>query len=279
MYFDARRELARRYLFGHGLEIGALHQPLSVPAGITVRYVDRITVAELRREYPELHDWDMVEADVIDDGEVLSTFADGSQDFIIANHFLEHCEDPIGTIRNHLGKLRPGGILFYAVPDKRFTFDAGRHVTPLHHLIADHEQGPEWSRSQHYDDWARFVEYKLNETAAQTIARARDLEAAAHSIHMHVWTQAEFLSLILACRQRFDDAFDIEASARQDIEFTVVLRKAGRFPPPRAEAEAEVATADAVPVVPIGRRGVRDVMARVTRVVASTRPTKPRSTV
>ena len=58
--------------------------------------------------------------------------------------------------------------------------------------------------------------------------RARELEADAYSIHMHVWTQAEFLKLILHCRERFEDAFDIEAAARQGIEFIVVLRKAGR---------------------------------------------------
>ena len=53
---------------------------------------------------------------------------------------------------------------------------------------------------------------------------------------MHVWTQAEFLKLILHCRERYEDAFDIEAAARQGIEFVVVLRKAG--PPPAAATPA-----------------------------------------
>ena len=57
--------------------------------------------------------------------------------------------------------------------------------------------------------------------------RARELEADAYSIHMHVWTQAEFLRLVLHCREQSNDAFDIEAAARQAIEFIVVLRKAG----------------------------------------------------
>ena len=48
---------------------------------------------------------------------------------------------------------------------------------------------------------------------------------------MHAWTQAEFLALILDCRRRFDGAFDIEAAARQGIEFVVVLRKQGPLPP------------------------------------------------
>ncbi|MEP7045451.1 MAG: methyltransferase domain-containing protein [Ilumatobacteraceae bacterium] len=233
VYFDARRELAGRFLFGQGLEIGPLHLPLTVPADVDVRYVDRMKVADLRREYPELADWNLTEADVIDDGELLSTIGPESQDFIVANHFLEHCENPIGTIENHLGKLRPGGVLFYAVPDKRFTFDHPRHVTPLAHMIADYENGPAASRRDHFDDWARFVAYKDDETSEQITARARDLESAGHSIHMHVWTQAEFLQLILAARERFDDAFDIEACARQEIEFMVVLRKKGPLPAPR----------------------------------------------
>ena len=48
LYFDGRRELAAHYLFGQGLEIGALHLPLAVPDDVVVKYVDRLTVAQLR---------------------------------------------------------------------------------------------------------------------------------------------------------------------------------------------------------------------------------------
>jgi len=241
VYFDGRRELAAHFLQGEGLEIGALHLPLAVPDDVTVKYVDRLTVAQLRSDYPELAECDLVEADVIDNGEILSTIADDSQDFIIANHFLEHCEDPIAAIANHLGKLRAGGILFYAVPDKRYTFDWPRAVTSLDHMIADHEEGPGRSRSDHYEEWAKHVEIRSGETAEQAVARARDLERDGYSIHMHVWTQVEFLRLILAARERCGWGFDIEAAARQDIEFMVVLRKCGALPPPRPEPSSEPA--------------------------------------
>ena len=99
-------------------------------------------------------------------------------------------------------------------------------------MVADHEQGAERSRSEHYDEWTRLVidgeapgrpgGAAFEEWVAK---RARELERDAYSIHMHVWTQAEFLALILHCRERFEDAFDIEAAARQGIEFIVVLRK------------------------------------------------------
>jgi SAM-dependent methyltransferase len=199
-----------------------------------------MTVDELRREYPELAALELARVDIVDDGEILETLPDESQDFIVANHFLEHCEDPIGTIGVHLRKLKPGGILFYAVPDKRYTFDFRRPLTPLDHMVADHEQGPQRSRRDHYEEWARLVseEGPVGPAPAEArpeesvLRRAGELEAAKYSIHMHVWTQAEFLKLILHCRERFDQAFDIEAAARRSLEFLVVLRKQGRFPNP-----------------------------------------------
>lgn len=231
-YFDARRELAARFLFGEGLEVGALHQPLALPENARARYVDRMQVDDLRREYPELEDCALTPVDVIDDGELLATIPAESQDFIVANHFLEHCEDPIRTIETHLGKLRPGGVLFYSVPDKRFTFDFRREATPLEHMIADHEEGPARSRREHYDDWVRLVEPQEGQGEEELLAHARDIEAKGYSIHMHVWTQAEFLRLVFYCRERFEESFDLEAAARQGIEFTVVLRKRGSLPPP-----------------------------------------------
>jgi SAM-dependent methyltransferase len=246
LYFDSRGEFAQRFLSGEGLEIGALHQPLAVPPQARVRYVDRMKVDGLRAEYPELADWDLTSVDVIDDGEALTTVKEASQDFIVANHFLEHCEDPIGTIKAHLSKLKPGGILFYAVPDKRYTFDFARPLTPTEHMVEDHERGPERSRAEHYEEWARFIpeaQSQGNEglaarTEEEVMAEARRLEEVTYSIHMHVWTQAEFLRLILHCRERFDEAFDIEAAARRGFEFIVVLRKSGPFPEPFSPAPA-----------------------------------------
>lgn len=239
-YLDARAEFAARFLFGDGLEIGPLHQPLAMPPYARPRYVDRMTAAQLRSEYPEVADLDLTEVDIVDDGEQLTTIAAESQDFIVANHFLEHTENPIGTIEAHLGKLKPGGVLFYAVPDKRHTFDFRRPPTPLEHMFADYEEGPERSRREHYTEWCRLVvdesgAVRTTERAVPEEAvarRALELEEAKYSIHMHVWTQAEFLQLILALRERFDDAFDIEAAARVGIEFIVVLRKRGPLPPP-----------------------------------------------
>ncbi len=223
---DTRGELSGEFLLGSGIEIGALHLAMALPPGTQVRYVDRMTVPELRGHYPELATVELAPVDVVDDGELLSTIEQESVDFVVANHFLEHCEDPIQTIETHLGKLKPGGVLFYAVPDKRYTFDFRRPRTPLSHLINDHENGPQASRAGHYQEWARLVyegEPPSDESAAQL---AQQLEHDAYSIHFHVWTQADLVEFILHCQKGLG-SFEIEAIRRRSLETIVVLRKHG----------------------------------------------------
>jgi predicted SAM-dependent methyltransferase len=220
-----------------------------VPAQANVSYVDRMTVEDLVASYAEdIAGKDLVAVDVVADGETLATVADDSQDFIVANHFLEHTADPIGAIGSHLAKLRPGGVLFYAVPDKRYSFDFRREVTPLAHLVRDHEEGPEVSRREHYDEWGLLVTGTEEERDADNwpergAEMARALEAEDYSIHHHVWTESAFLELLLHCQERFDAGVEIEAVARNGEEIVAVLRKAGAYPRPGTDAPPVAALA------------------------------------
>ncbi len=225
--WTVRRRLARRYLRGEGLEVGALHRPLAVRRGVRVRYVDRHSVDQLRAHYPELRDHDLVPVDVIDDGETLATVPDASVDFVVANHFLEHTQDPIGTLGHHLRVLRRGGILFLAVPDKRRTFDADRPVTPLEHLVRDHAEGPAWSRRTHFEEWAALVERVAPAAVAE---RARELESYDYSIHFHVWTPTTFTALLAHAAAREQLPLAVEALQSVQEEFVTVLRKDGHGP-------------------------------------------------
>src|SRR2546427_5209973 len=201
-----RRTIARSYLRGDGLEIGALHNPLKVPSAARVRYVDRMGVADLRREYPELSRKHLVDVDILDDGETLASIGDATQDFVIANHFIEHCENPIGAVRNMLRVLKEGGVLYLAIPDKRYTFDRDRPVTPIEHLMRDYQEGPAWSRRQHFEEWTRLVNRVRDE---KRVARETDdLMAKRAPIHFHVWTQADLIELIAALRRMWP--FDVE---------------------------------------------------------------------
>jgi SAM-dependent methyltransferase len=216
-----RRQIASQYLSGQGIEVGALHSPLDIPDDVKVSYVDRMSVDELRKQYPELAGHDLVKVDIIDDGENLLAIADSSLDFVIANHMIEHCQNPIGTIKQHLRVLKPNGILYMAVPDMRYTFDRDRPVTSLDHLIRDYTESPSWSVNSHFEEWSRLVEKTPEDQVSSSSTYLMDIN---YSIHFHVWTQIEFLELLLYCKQHYFN-FEIELLQKNGIEFITILRK------------------------------------------------------
>ena len=215
-----RTKIACQYLHGDGLEIGALHNPLKVPRAAHVKYVDRISVDELRQHYPELRRQKLVDVDIIADGESLNTIPDASQDFVIANHFIEHCQNPLLAIKNILRVLKHRGILYLAVPDKRFTFDVDRPVTVLEHLLRDLREGPAWSRTAHFEEWVRYViKVSKDDEVAPLVKQLTDMD---YSIHFHCWTQREMFELLYHIQQEMP--FDIEMLLKNGEENIFVLR-------------------------------------------------------
>jgi predicted SAM-dependent methyltransferase len=223
-----REQIARRHLRGHGIEIGALSHPLRMPRGASVDYVDKWSGEELRAQYPDLADEKIVAPDIVDDATRLATIPDSSQDFVVANHFLEHCEDTVGALKTFLRVTRPGGVVFVAVPDKRRTFDAARPTTPLEHVLRDHELGPEVSRVQHYEEFARLVEGVPDDALPGHVVDA--LENEQYHMHFHVWTHETFLQLLDALRERL--GFELVEERSHAHESIVVLRRLSLSPGP-----------------------------------------------
>ena len=219
---DWKAVLAKRYLKGSGLEIGALHKPQAVSGGTRVQYVDRLDLSGLRAHYPELSHLKLVDVDIVDDGETLATVAAGSQDFIIANHCLEHCENPLGTIRVHLEKVKPGGLLFYTLPDRKMTFDWKRPNTPFDHLVAEDVHGPRDTRLEHYREWARDV---VGLQGADIEATARRLMAEKYSIHFHCWDKASLRTFLTCARAHLRDRFSILECRANGPETVAVLQR------------------------------------------------------
>jgi|GEM_PF-384044 len=229
-----RELIAAAYLSGHGIEIGALHNPLKIPAHAKALYVDRLNKAGLYEHYPELKKFNLVEVDIIDNGEKLSTIPTDSQDFVIANHFLEHCEDPLATLENLLRVIRPGGMIYMAVPDKRRTFDRDRQITSLEHLIQDHAKGAEGSRRQHYREWVTEVEPHFGRFGPNTPAevidrRIEELIQQSYSIHFHCWTSQETLEMLIHARDKMQLPFEIEFFGEYEAnhENIFIARKKG----------------------------------------------------
>jgi len=220
--YQNRDCIARHFIKkGSGIEIGALHHPMQVPKGVKVKYVDRLTLEKLREQYPELNKMQLIKADVIVDGETLEAIESFTQDFVIANHFLEHCQNPILAIENMLRVLKNSGILFLSIPDKRYTFDINRPITTYDHLVKDYTEGPEVSRRQHFEEWVRLANKVTDDTEVER--QIKHLMEINYSIHFHVWTETEMIDFFLKQKSAHD--FEIELILRNINEIIFVLKK------------------------------------------------------
>lgn len=217
-----REDIALRFLSCEGIEIGALDFPLRMPRSARVQYVDYLEPRALERAHSQTlaQGRPLVKPDVVDDGTRLGSFADSSLDFVVANHMLEHAEDPIGALKHQLRVLRPRGVLLLSLPDARHSFDAARPLTSVEHLLRDHELGPEQSRREHFEECAHIIESRQG---GEIGARADEMEAEGMRPHFHVWVPLTFAAFLAATELPCSLALLQESVG----EFVVVLRKLG----------------------------------------------------
>jgi len=142
---------------------------------------------------------------------------------VIANHFLEHCENPILALKNMLRVAREGGIVYIVVPDKRYTFDRDRPVTSYEHLKRDFEEGPAWSRQGHYEEYVRLVTKTVGEEAFRE--QTNRLLLMDYSIHFHVWTELEIVELLWRLRAELGFPFDTRLAYQHRNEVICILKK------------------------------------------------------
>lgn len=218
------REIFTNQLEGEGLELGPLHRPCPTHSKMKVRYVDRFSVAELREHYPELADLDLVESDFLDDAEKLGTLDSESFDFVVAAHIIEHTKNPLETFKNWLRVLKPGGLIYLIVPDKRYTFDKSRARTSLEHMILDYREPSDERDFIHFLDFAKKVGGKTGESA---VKEAQDLVERDYSIHYHVFTPDDMTGLLEWFSKNIEplEIRDGPCKSPQSDEFHYLLRK------------------------------------------------------
>ncbi len=141
------RTTLSHYLVGVGMEIGALNSPLTIAHdNAVVRYADRMTTDALKAEYPSLSGIRTV--DYVLAGNTLPV-EDGSQDFVIGNHVIEHIVNPLGALKEWNRALKDGGIVFMAYPIPKHCPDAPRRIVTVEHLIEDFETNRRTNAGEH----------------------------------------------------------------------------------------------------------------------------------
>ena len=238
--FDKREKLARQWLHGTGLEIGALHRPLKVPETVTVRYVDCVTREQNIEKFPELPVMDIVPVTVIDDGFELSSIEDCSYDFVIANHVLEHSPNPIQVLKNWVRVLRPDGILFTTIPVAEKCFDKGRSLTTIEHLIDDHqlymnnaEEEILERNKEHLREWINISERAIFEnrnpnyrhpTSEEIERRIKNEDMSACEMHYHTFSRTSYIELLVYFATTIATFVTIEEVAENSSEIISILR-------------------------------------------------------
>lgn len=224
------REQLKKHIKGKGIEIGALQNPLDL-TGLDVseiKYVDRLSLKDLREHYPELDNMNIKDPDIIDDCETLKSIEDNSLDFIIANHLIEHLSNPVGSLVNWHSKLRKDGIIFLAAPDMDKTFDKKRDLTTLEHLIIDSKLDPETRNvldKYHFYEWAILVQ---NKTGEEALKGGDDLHSKSISIHYHTFKFKSLKKVIQYLNSQKKVKFkivDFSQTHKSGNEFIFILRK------------------------------------------------------
>jgi predicted SAM-dependent methyltransferase len=219
--FSARHVLALKHLDGTGVEIGALNAPTLLPSDVSALYCDYMSAIDIFSRHPEVSG--TIEVDFVDDGEHLETVRDESLDFIVANHFLEACQNPLGSIRNHLRKLKSGGVALYAVSDMRTNFNKMRPVSSFEHLVTDDMHGPEHSRRLHFLEYVRLVDKAGSRE--QIEQHAQLLMTRDCRIHFHVWDPQALRDMMVKAQDYLSGSFEILEIVDDDSEVVAALRK------------------------------------------------------
>lgn len=178
------------------MEIGA--HALPVP-GLKPLYVDRVVAfAGVAGKI-----------DIQADGLALP-IPDGTLDYLCSSHVLEHLVNPVIALLEWHRVLRGGGFLYLVVPDKRYTFDEPRPLTPPEHIIADFRNATTKVEPAHVaefiyqTDWNRLrPDIKPEQRAEhQRFFHDEYVRLAAEGkfvdVHCHTFTPNSLLALLAA---------------------------------------------------------------------------------
>ena len=228
-----RKQLSGKYVRGVGIEIGAKHTPLPVDRrGNTVIYVDHKDDEGLAAQFGTAPvGRDRLHVDVVDDGTKLEKFHNRSLDFVIANHVLEHLPCALCALAAWVRVLKPGGIIFAAIPNMRNTFDRDRDgPTPLDHHLDEFAHPAKVDGSfldhameRHIKEAADLPGAAMTRAQAEAFLRT----PAAPGLHLHTFTPESIFDLIKsAATQAGLPIVQLAASRANPTECIAIIQRA-----------------------------------------------------
>lgn len=197
------RAFLSKDLKGKGIECGpgSASNCYPLPLDVDVKYLDRFDNDEgcnqdYNGEFPHI--------DYKTNIDKMDGIEDESLDFIVHCHVIEHSRNPLQALEMSHKKLKPGGTLIMAVPDKRFTFDKPRKLTSVKHILEDYNNGIICERDLEHVHCCKKIwvgsEYKMiyDMTEDEILEYLRQNVI---DIHWHTFTDSSFRRLLHKSRK------------------------------------------------------------------------------
>jgi SAM-dependent methyltransferase len=121
---------------------------------------------------------------------------------------LEHVANPVAALAEWYRVLRPGGIIYLVVPDRRATWEHARGLTPVDHMLEDHVRGTTACDATHIDEFVFEADWSMfsPETPVDAVrARQEELAKGMHwavvnglevNIHFHTFEPSNLRELL-----------------------------------------------------------------------------------
>jgi SAM-dependent methyltransferase len=135
-------------------------------------------------------------------------FHEHALDYVIASHVLEHVANPVAALAEWYRVVRPGGIIYLVLPDRRMTWEHRRPLTTLEHMLEDFLRGTTACDATHIDEFvfaADWTRYSPATPATEVPARQEELARGMHeavargeqiNIHFHAFEPGNLRSLL-----------------------------------------------------------------------------------
>ncbi|RXF67223.1 class I SAM-dependent methyltransferase [Hansschlegelia zhihuaiae] len=230
------------------LEVGAFdNATFRKDSGDKVRYLDFFSGPELREMHknnPRRMPDRIVDVDFVVKS---SHFAKGIRekfDLIVANHVIEHVPDAIYWLKQSHDLLRSGGLLFLAVPDRRYTFDYFRPETRATEMIRAHsdklEKPDVWQLMDHFYYHQKVdleaiwqgkppKDFRPRFSLERAVKMAKEQSKVYTDAHCWVFTPASFRRCVGDLRSAGHCTLEIDAiedTVQGSNEFWATLKKA-----------------------------------------------------
>jgi SAM-dependent methyltransferase len=139
---------------------------------------------------------------IIAEGSDLTPVGDGSYDFVLSSHNLEHFANPVKALKEWKRVTRPNGALILVLPDYRRTFDHRRTPTSVQHMLDDFSRNTGENDTTHVLEVLQLHDVKRDGTlktqSYEELHRRSIDNLANRSLHHHVFDENNSAELLRA---------------------------------------------------------------------------------